>query len=356
MCTSGKLDGVRVLTLALAPLVLLVGAEASSTLDCAMRAAEVNGRGISWRTAQSQDRSELDQWCRAVGTPIIVAGPASAPAPPLDELVIVSWNVHLDEGRLGALIADLRAGALTDGRPAEHFVLLLQELVRGDADIPAFGGGMRSAFAITAGTQGEVDPGALAAAHGLSMIYVPSMRNGGGRREDRGNGILSTIPLSDLRALELPLERQRRVALSATIHLAAETAPVRLRVATTHLEPLSSPSSLWFFRNPRRRQMGALLDWLRDTPVGGGHAGIVLGGDFNTIQAGDDETAYRDARAWSKGLMAEDARPTHAMGRLDYIFVRLADGWSAETSRVADRYGSDHHPVIARFRGASAGS
>ena len=42
------------------------------------------------------------------------------------------------------------------------------------------------------------------------------MRNGepGVTSEDRGNAILSTLPLSDLTAIELPLERQRRVALA----------------------------------------------------------------------------------------------------------------------------------------------
>ena len=38
------------------------------------------------------------------------------------------------------------------------------------------------------------------------------------RPEDRGNAILSTLPLHDYAGIELPLERQRRVALAATVN------------------------------------------------------------------------------------------------------------------------------------------
>jgi endonuclease/exonuclease/phosphatase (EEP) superfamily protein YafD len=38
------------------------------------------------------------------------------------------------------------------------------------------------------------------------------------------------------------------------------------------------------------------------------------------------------------------------MGRLDYLFFRLGGGWTAETRRLDDRFGSDHHPVLGTFR------
>jgi endonuclease/exonuclease/phosphatase (EEP) superfamily protein YafD len=37
------------------------------------------------------------------------------------------------------------------------------------------------------------------------------------------------------------------------------------------------------------------------------------------------------------------------MGRLDYLFFRLADGWTASTERLDERFGSDHYPVIGTF-------
>jgi endonuclease/exonuclease/phosphatase (EEP) superfamily protein YafD len=108
---------------------------------------------------------------------------------------------------------------------------------------------------------------------------------------------------------------------------------------------------LWIFRNPRRRQVAAILDLLRSARFeqDGQSVGAVLGGDFNTIQGGIDEEAYLHARAWSRSLVDEDRRPTHHMGRIDYLFFRLAPEWVATTSRVDERFGSDHHPVVGRF-------
>ena len=37
------------------------------------------------------------------------------------------------------------------------------------------------------------------------------------------------------------------------------------------------------------------------------------------------------------------------MGRLDYLFFRLPDGWHGSTTRLDERFGSDHYPVIGTF-------
>ena len=129
----------------------------------------------------------------------------------------------------------------------------------------------------------------------------------------------------------------------------------RVVVVSTHLEPLSSPSLLWVFQNPRPRQLTSLLQALQTRhsaePSSGG---IILGGDFNTIQGGAAEDTYAIARAWSRILLSEDPRPTHRMGRLDFLFFRLQEGWKASTTRVDRKYGSDHHPVVARITMAQA--
>jgi len=78
-------------------------------------------------------------------------------------------------------------------------------------------------------------------------------------------------------------------------------------------------------------------------------AGVVLGGDFNTVRSGAGEDAYHLARAWSSALHTEDARDTHLMGRLDYLFFRSDAGWTASASRLDDRFGSDHYPVLGTF-------
>jgi endonuclease/exonuclease/phosphatase family metal-dependent hydrolase len=305
---------------------------------------------MHWFAPPAEDTASLESWCRAVGVPVVAATPvASAPTPALEDLVVVSWNAHLADGRLADLIDDLRAGALTDGRPVRHFVLLLQELYRRGGDVPAFRPDARSAYAILPRDPRAPDAHDYAAQLGLAIAYVPSMRNGAEMMEDRGNAIISTEPLTDLFALELPLERQRRVAAGAAIAVSTPSGVERLHVVDAHLEPLASPASLWILRNPRRRQVAALLDMLGQPRFAQDSVGTVLGGDFNTIQGGARESAYRHVRAWSHSLGIEDPRSTHLLGRLDYVFARLHRDWQVSTARVDEKYGSDHHPVVARF-------
>ena len=309
-------------------------------------AARLTPGPVDWRISDEADAVELSRWCRAVGPPVYQSLPAAV-APPLDDLVIISWNAHLAEGDLDGLIAQLRSGALTEGRPISHFVLLVQELYRRGDEVPAFDVRDRSAFAIRARDPKVPDIDDHAAALGLSVLYVPSMRNGPELREDRGNAIISTEPLLDPLALELPLARQRRVALGAAVHVQAADGIRRLELINAHLEPLSSPKALWVFKNPRAAQVRAVLHLLEQPRFNDPQtAGVVLGGDFNTVRAGAREDAYHLARAWASAIDKEDARVTHVMGRLDYLFFRLPDGWTSSTRRLEDRFGSDHFPVI----------
>jgi endonuclease/exonuclease/phosphatase family metal-dependent hydrolase len=340
-------------------IVALAGSPGAQRVDgptpippCSARQVTDESPPIHWHAGPIEDAEALDQWCRGVGTPIveqIAVDPSSLPA--LDDLVVVTWNAHLAEGRLTELIAALRAGRLTHGQPVRHFVLLLQELFRRGRDVPLFGKDIRSAYAIKARDPESPDAEAYAAGLGLSIIYVPSMRNGPALQEDRGNAIVSTEPLIDPIALELPFERQRRVAVGASVQVRTARGVERLNLLDVHLEPLSAPSSLWIFRNPRRRQVAAVLDLLRTARFAETEtaAGTVLGGDFNTIQGGVEEAAYRQARAWATNLVNEDRRPTHHMGRLDYLFFRLADRRQATTERLNERFGSDHYPVLGRI-------
>ena len=282
---------------------------------------------------------------------MFVDAPAAASAipPSLDQLMVLSWNAHLAEGELRDLIATLKSGELT-GEPVNHFVLLVQELYRRGDAVPEFDIHDRSAFAIRPRDPESFDIEDHAATLGLSILYVPSMRNGPELREDRGNAIVSTEPLIDPFALELPLARQRRVALGAAVRVQTADGPKRLELMDAHLEPLSSPKTLWVFKNPRAAQVRAILDVLdtdryEDEDV----AGVVLGGDFNTVRGGAREDAYRLARKWSASLEHEDHRDTHMMGRLDYVFAKLEDGWKMKTRRLDERFGSDHYPVLASF-------
>ena len=301
---------------------------------------------MQWHAVEPSDAVEMARWCRAVGAPLI-ANAGNHDAPALEEFVAISWNAHLAEGQLPALIEELKSGAFTNGRPVKHFALLIQELYRRGDSVPPFEQRDRSAFAIIPRDPDSADVEDYAASLGLSFLYVPSMRNGAELREDRGNAIISTEPLHDAVAIELPLARQRRVAVGAGVDVRTAAGVQRLELINAHLEPLSAPRTLWLFKNPRGRQVRGILDWLDGPRYRRNNvAGVVLGGDFNTVMGGDREDGYRHARAWSTSLRTEDRRRTHMMGRLDYLFFRLDDGWSASTHRLDRKFGSDHHPVL----------
>ena len=192
---------------------------------------------VKWQQlSAANERHSLDRWCAGVGPSVVRQHPyASATLTP--PFAVVSWNTHVGAGDLDVFIADLRAGRLTRSS-VNGFVLLLQEAYRSGDAVPdtrsvlwasaIFGAGPRSS---------RVEATRLAERLGLSALYVPSMRNGppGVTAEDRGNAILSTAQLHDISALELPLERQRRVAVAATIMAQSSgTSSIPIRVLSTH--------------------------------------------------------------------------------------------------------------------------
>ena len=178
-----------------------VARTSTTATECASR--DTASR-VSWHAAEPTDAVELARWCRAVGAPLFVnATERDGTVPSLDQFVTLSWNAHLAEGELSDLIADLRAGKLTNGRPVQHFALLVQELYRRGDGVPTFDDRDRSAFAIVPRDPDAADVEDYAQSLGLSFLYVPSMRNGAELREDRGNAIISTEPLLAPMAIEL---------------------------------------------------------------------------------------------------------------------------------------------------------
>lgn len=299
-------------------------------------------------------RAALDAWCSATGRPVVVARQIQLqpPADVDDELVIVSWNLHVGTADLAGLVRALRAGRFTQGRPVSHFVLLLQEAYRDDDSVPvelppgrAFA---RALGRVVHGDRVRTDVVALAEALGLSLYYVPSMRNGapGETREDRGNAVLSTEPLTDLAAIELPFEKQRRVAVAATVAgRDGAGRPYRLRVASVHLESTTTARRLWVLVSGARvRQARGLLEALQP------HDRLVVGGDFNTWFGFKDET-YQTVAASLTDVAAGDRRRTFGrLFRLDHVFAKLPAGWTAGTHRLDERWGSDHYPLLTRVR------
>src|SRR6185503_2814273 len=118
---------------------------------------------------------------------------------------------------------------------------------------------------------------------GWWLYYAPSMRNGDGigeHAEDRGNAILSSLPLQGAEAVELPFAAQRRVALVATV-TDAQKQP-RLRVAVTHLDTRASLLRGWIFggpaaRNKQAKELVSALKKFEADPLP-----LIVGGDLNT--------------------------------------------------------------------------
>ncbi len=264
--------------------------------------------------------------------------------------VVLSWNVWVGQGRLLEVVERLEAGEL--GVPGHlPAVLLIQEAFRRDESIPERANRFAPRELVTR-VRPRQDIVEVGRRLGWNLRYVPSMRNGA-ERSDRGNAILSPLPLGPATAIELPLILQRRVAVAAGVTIAGH----QIRLVSAHLDPRGPVGYKWLGAAGRGLQMAHLLAELEDPTV-------MLGADLNLGRG-------RAERAWR--LLAESGfepgvppklpawRHTyHSLPRLviDYILMRNRAGaiGSSAITRVdedpSDRgpnvFGSDHHPLVAR--------
>ena len=293
----------------------------------------------------------LAAWRANVGEPV-----ALDLAPPrqtaVTELVVLSWNVWIGRGRLEEVVRRLR------GDTDAPLIVLVQEVYRSDATVPARPAGRAArratgSFPIRARPRADI----VDAAHALqlNLRYAPAMRNGA-ERSDRGNAILSNLPLSHAWAFELPLVLERRVPITATLLLAG--GPVH--VVSAHLDPRGPPGAAWLGVAGRAKQAAHLVAQL------GGDL-VVLGADLN-LGRGRRERAWRllheaEFTAGIPAVTPEWPHTFHALRALprlvlDYVLVRdrLERVASARVVRLDEHpldrgatvFGSDHHPLLAR--------
>jgi endonuclease/exonuclease/phosphatase family metal-dependent hydrolase len=295
--------------------------------------------GIRWFSpANSEDRGPLARWRMSVGPPILVQ-PAAPDRQRHDTLTIVSWNTAVGG-------ADIVGFVRTLPDPRGPLVLLLQEVYREGAEVPAH---MDAdfAFAKQLGESGARRPDRevedVARTLGMTLYYVPSMRNGGSTSdEDRGNAILSNISLADFRAMELPFERQRRVAVAATASGQTETGRSwSVRLVSAHLDNLGGLKRAWIASEyGRARQARGLAGLLRDQEP------TILAGDFNTWFGFADQAYVETARAFPDTRVADRRATFLGLLRLDHMFFRLPPGWRMDFHRASSRFGSDHYPLV----------
>jgi endonuclease/exonuclease/phosphatase family metal-dependent hydrolase len=297
-------------------------------------------------------RLRLEGWRQNVGAPVALDLASPPPGEP-QSLVVLSWNVWIGRGKLQAVISRIRQGDFADlgAEPDLPLLVLLQEAFRSDPTLPAASGPAGRVLTAQLGPQEDVVE--TARAQGLNLRYAPSMRNGA-FSSDRGNAILSTLPLLDSHAIELPLVLQRRVAVSSELSLGTRT----LRVVSAHLDPRGPPGHRWLGAAGRERQARHLIGSIPDGTV-------VLGADLN-LGRGRYERAWRaliDA-GYTFGVPASTPswRHTfHALPRLvlDYLLVRDGPGLirQARVHRLDEHpqdrgprvFGSDHHPLLGRI-------
>jgi endonuclease/exonuclease/phosphatase family metal-dependent hydrolase len=272
-------------------------------------------------------------------------------------VAVVAWNVSAAGGDVLDFLET--AMGLRCGNPPTspiHAVFLFQEALRRDWSVPPAADGyeLQPTVSERKRDRERLDIVTIAQRCGLSFVYVPSARNGTEEyedgREDLGNAIVSTLPLRDPFAIELPQEATRRVATGVTAQLPSGHA---LRVVSVHFNTFPAPWKLLRTGNSSRvRQALALGEGL--VIVEGQPSAeplpTIAGGDLNTWST--QEGAFHQMLRLFPESPEWPGEPTRGSYPTDHLFFRNASvGDSLATPRSYRRlpndYDSDHHPIIA---------
>jgi endonuclease/exonuclease/phosphatase family metal-dependent hydrolase len=306
---------------------------------------------------EADQRSRLQHWRRNVGAPValdLTTNRLADHAGRARRVIVLSWNVWIGRGRLRELVSRIRNGdfAAQGADPDAPLVVLAQEVYRSDSSIPPeptrHVGRM-----LVAQLGDQEDIVETAQALGLNLRYAPSMRNGS-LPSDRGNAILSTLPLEQAEAFELPFVLQRRVAVSALARVGKQM----VRLMSAHLDPRGPPGHRWLGATGRAAQAQHLTASLNGETV-------ILGADLN-LGRGRYERAWRVLTEAGFTFGVPPGTPAwrhtfHALPRLvlDYLLVRDPAGivQHARVHRLDEHprdrgplvFGSDHHPLLARI-------
>jgi endonuclease/exonuclease/phosphatase family metal-dependent hydrolase len=299
--------------------------------------------GVTW-VRWEREQGTLDRWCQSVGPPVFTSAPATAGE--ISRLLILSWNVHVGGAHIEKLIAKIHAQSSEAGT---GLVMLMQETFRGGADVPeSYPDDLRVPASIRP-RRPTPDIVALADRLGMSVAYVPSMRNGSATaldaREDRGNAVLSTEPLSDIHAIELPFGKQRRVAIAATVS-PRRASGTPIRVIVTHLDTNGD-------RVFQAEALGQRIASFSDMP-------LIVGGDLNSRRGFRDKavaavTRLVDLESCGTGRTSRwplrlDVPFFFLIGRVDFMFSTLGAEVTRACQTLRDAYDSDHLPLLLDVR------
>jgi endonuclease/exonuclease/phosphatase family metal-dependent hydrolase len=294
--------------------------------------------GVTWLRWEDEQQT-LDRWCQSVGAPVFA--PAVERTGAISRLLVLSWNVHVGGADTEELIAEMLSRSSEEGT---GLVVLLQEAFRAGGDVPeSYPSDLRVPSSIRP-RRPAPDIVGIAQRFGLSVAYVPSMRNGPAttleEREDRGNAVLSTEPLSDVQAIELPFGKQRRVAVAAIVNPRSTLAPIR--VVAAHFDANGD-------RVMQAEALGDRIAALTEMP-------LIVGGDFNARRGLRDRsvtTVSRHIPLESCGTHRTNRWPLRVdvplffvVGRLDFMFSTLAEDVTRSCQTLSHAYDSDHLPLL----------
>jgi len=314
---------------------------------------------IAWYApTEARDAERIEGWCGTVAPPVARLRP-TAGLPGWsggDSLTVVSWNMYVGGGDLLALLREELGYDCAAGNPGptagfSPFVLLLQEVYRRVPELEPVESGPLIPRIIEPDPRpgADADIARVAEICGLALFYVPSARNGadadGRTPEEKGNAILSSVPLIRPFAVDLPFEGGRKVAVGALVE-APEGEPVQL--VSVHLDVASTLyRTLMTANGTRLRQVSGLTDVLDARPP----LATVVGGDFNTWS--EHEGALRHMQSLFESVPV-DGTGTRGDLPADHIFfgapeaarVRVVPG----SYRVLEeRYLSDHRARALRL-------
>jgi endonuclease/exonuclease/phosphatase family metal-dependent hydrolase len=321
--------------------------------------------GMAWYgPLDPKDRWFTEARCRTVGPPVLDPIPAArfGDLAPDDSLAVFSWNIDVGAGDL-LLFLEQEVGLSCQGDRttarigSPNSVILVQEAFRRWDGLPPMNDARLAARRRVHDPHPGGDPDIVEAANscGLGLVYVPSGRNGrdepGEGRLDKGNAILSTLPLSDIIAVEQPFETERKVAVAATVQAPGVGL---LRLVNVHLEVASEFHRTLFTGNQTRvRQAAGLLEALTVKQEEGEKVPTLLAGDFNTWSGGESalkmlRNAFPESPAW-------DGHTTRGPFPSDHIFFRAEGaggiGLVQRSYRaIDDPYSSDHQALFVWVR------
>jgi endonuclease/exonuclease/phosphatase family metal-dependent hydrolase len=168
----------------------------------------------------------------------------------------------------------------------------------------------------------------------MEYAFAPNLDYQGGKY---GVAILSRFPIGriDHRMYQNKREAERRGMIRVEVKIDGKT----VNFVTTHLD--------YQYQDGRLFEAEQMLEFLRDLK-----GPLIIVGDFNDEPSGTTyklmldqfDDAWLISRQTTNGLSYPADKPTK---RIDYAFVRKADGFKVKKAWVVETLASDHIPVVA---------